>query len=55
MRKVFNAGNVFGTVAFLAMISVPAACEGGRYMTATALTAIFAVCIFLAVKEIGIK
>ena len=55
MRKIFNADSVLGAVAFLAMISVPAACEGGMYMTAAALTAVFAVCAFLAVRELGIK
>ena len=55
MRRVFNAGNVLSVAAFLAMIAVPAACEAGMYITAAALTAVFAVCAHLAVRELGIK
>lgn len=55
MHRVFNAGNVLGTAAFLAIIAVPAACEGEMYITAAALTAVFAVCGHMAARELGRK
>lgn len=55
MRKVLNASNVLGAIAFLAMIAVTGAVEGGMYMTAIALTAIFGICTYLSIREDGKK
>lgn len=55
MRKGLNASNVLGAIAFLAMIAATGAVEGGMYMTAMALTAIFGICAHLSIKEDGKK
>lgn len=55
LHRIFNASNVFGTAAFLAMLAAPAAYEGGMYTTSIVLVAIFAGCTYLAIKEDGKK
>lgn len=55
LHRIFNAGNVFGTAAFLAMLAAPAAYEGGMYTTSIVLVAIFAGCTYFAIKEDGKK
>lgn len=53
--RACSASNILGGVAFLAMVAVPAACEGGMYMTAAALTAAMAACTYLSIREDGKK
>ena len=50
-HRIFNAGNIFGAIAFLAMLAAPGAVEGGMYITAAVLVAIFAACAYLSIKE----
>ena len=53
--RIFNAGNVLGAIAFLAMIAIPGAMEGGMYITAIALTAVFGAGAYLSIRESGKK
>ncbi len=53
LHRIFNASNVLGTLSFLAMIAIPGAVEGGNYILALMLIAVFAVCAHLAVREDG--
>ena len=50
-HKIINASNVFGAIAFLAMLAVPGAVGGGMYITAAVLIAILVVCAHLSIKE----
>ena len=54
-HRIFNASNVFGTIAFLAIIAIPGAVEEEMYMTAAAPTAACAICIYLSIREDGKK
>ena len=54
-HRIFNASNVFGTIAFLAIIAIPGAVEEEMYMKAAALTAACAICIYLSIREDGKK
>lgn len=54
-HRVLNASNVFGAIAYLAMILAPGAVEGGNYILAILLVAAVAVFGHLAVKEDGKK
>ncbi len=53
MRKILNAGNLLGALAFLALLAIPGAVEAGMYLTAAALGAILVGCVWLASKESG--
>lgn len=55
MHRIFNASDVFGTVAFLAMIAAPGAVEGGSYILALLLIAVFVGCAHLSIREEGKK
>lgn len=53
MRRIFNASNVFGAIAFFdVMVLVPGTVEENP-MLSIALTALFAVCAYLADRESG--
>lgn len=52
-RRLLNASNVFGAIAFFAMILAPGAVEGGNYILAVLLVGAVAVCGHLAAKEDG--
>ncbi len=52
-HKIFNASNVFGAIAFFAMIGSVAAYEGGMYITSLALAIILAVSAYLSICEDG--
>ena len=52
-HRIFNASNVLGTIALLAMITAPGAVEGEMYITAVVLVVIFAVCANLSIREDG--
>lgn len=52
MCKVINASNVLGAIAFLAMIAAPGTVEENPLLT-VALVAVFAICVYLAMKEDG--
>lgn len=54
-HRIFNASNVFGAIAFLAVIAVLGAAESEMYITAIALTAIFGACAYLSIREDGKK
>lgn len=54
-HKILNASNIFGAIAFLAMLAAPAAVEGEMYITAVVLVAIFAGCAHLSIRESGKK
>lgn len=51
--RIFNLSNILGAAAFLAMIAVPGAVEGGMYITAVVLVVVFAVCAHLSIREDG--
>lgn len=53
VRKIFNASNILGAAAFLAMIGVVAAVESEMYITAVALIAVYAGCAHLSIREDG--
>lgn len=55
LRRIFNASNVLGTVAFIAMIAAPGAVESGSYIMALLFIAVFAGCSYLSIKEDGKK
>lgn len=53
MRRIFNASNVFGAIAFFdVMVLVPGTVEENPMLSIT-LTALFAVCAYLADRESG--
>ena len=52
-RCVFNASNVLGAIAFIALLLVPAAYEGEMYIIAVVLLAVFGGCAHLSIKEDG--
>lgn len=52
-HRIFNAGNVLGGTAFLAMIAVPGAVESGMYITAAVLIVILIASAYLAIREEG--
>lgn len=52
-HKVFNASNILGAIAFMAMLGVAAAVESGMYIIAVVLLGIFAGCAYLSMKEDG--
>lgn len=51
--KIFNASNMLGTLSFLILFIIPAAVEGGMYITAVFLTIAMAICARLSIKEEG--
>ena len=53
IHGILSASNLFGGIAFLALLMVPAAVEGDAYVTALVLTVVLAVCAFLSMKEDG--
>ena len=53
MHKIFNAITMFSVIAFLAVLCIPGAVENELYITAAVLIAIFAGCVYLAIKENG--
>lgn len=53
IHRIFNASNMFGAIAFLALIAAPGAVEGEMYMTAVALIAICGICTYLSIREDG--
>ena len=53
LHRIFNLRNIYGTVAFLSLICVPGAVESEMYITAVVLTVIFAVTVYLSLKEDG--
>ncbi|MCI8432431.1 MAG: hypothetical protein HFH83_04445 [Lachnospiraceae bacterium] len=53
MRKILNAGNLLGALAFLALLAIPGAVEAGMYLTAAALGAILVGCAWMASRESG--
>ena len=50
-----DLSGILGSIAFLAMLAAPGAVEGGMYITAAVLVAIFAACACLSIKENGKK
>ena len=52
-NRIINSSNVFGTISFLAMIAIPGAMEGERYITACVLVVIFVVSANLSIREDG--
>ena len=54
IHSFFNASTILGAVSFLIMaVAVPAAVEGGSYITAAVLTVIMAACAYMSMKEDG--
>lgn len=53
IHGILSASNLFGGIAFLALLMVPAAVEGDAYVTALVLTVVMAVCAYLSIKEDG--
>ena len=53
IHRILNASSILGAIAFLAMITAIAACEGGMYITSIVLVAVFAGCAHLSMKEDG--
>ena len=52
-HRKFNASNLYGVIAFLALLAAPAAVEGEMYITAAALVVILAGCAHLSIREGG--
>ena len=52
-HKIFNASNLFSAIAFLALLTVPAAYEGEMYITSIVFVVIFAISTHLAIREDG--
>lgn len=52
-HKIFNASNLFSAIAFLALLTAPAACEGEMYITSIVSVVIFAISAHLAIREDG--
>lgn len=53
LHRIFNLRNICGTAAFLVLLGIPGAIESEMYITAVVLTAVFAVSVYLALKEDG--
>lgn len=53
MHEVFNLSNVFGAIALLIMIVLPATVEGEMYVTSTFLVVMFAGFAYLSMREDG--
>ncbi len=52
-RKILNASNLLGTIAFLDIsIAIPGTVDENPVLT-MALIAVFALCVYLAMKEDG--
>lgn len=51
--KIFNASNILGAIAFMALLAIPGAVEGEMYMTAIALAAACGTCAYLSIREDG--
>lgn len=54
MRKVFNASNVLGTIAFLMLLILPAGLvEAEMYISALVCAGVGCACAYLSMKEDG--
>lgn len=54
-HKVFNVSNMFGFIAFLALLAATGAVEGGMWIAAIALLILFAASAYMSIKESGEK
>lgn len=52
-HKVFNSSNLFGVIAFIALIASGGAAEGEMWLTAIVLLILFAVSVCMSIKENG--
>lgn len=54
MRKVFNASNVLGAIAFLMLLILPAGLvEAEMYISAIVCAVVGCACAYLSIKEDG--
>ena len=53
LHRIFNLRNIYGTIAFLAMICAPGAVESDMYVTAVVLVAMVGIFAFLSLREDG--
>lgn len=53
VHAIFNASNILGSAALLAMLAACAAVEGGSYITALILIGLMAICARMSMKEDG--
>ena len=53
LHRIFNLRNIYGTIAFLALICDPGAVESEMYVTAVVLVAIVGIFAYLSLREDG--
>ena len=53
IHKIFNLGNLYGTISFMALICAPGAAEAELYIMATVLVIAVGVFAYLAMREDG--
>lgn len=53
MRKIFNASNVLGAIAFILMIAIVGFVAGENFLMAWVSLVLFAIGVYLAMKEDG--
>lgn len=53
LHRIINLRNIYGTVALISLICAPGAVESEMYITAVVLTGIFALSVYLSLKEDG--
>ena len=53
LHRIFNLRNIYGSIAFLALMCAPGAVEDEMYITAMVLIVIFEVFAILSIKEDG--
>lgn len=53
LHRIFNLRNIYGTIAFLALICAPGAVESEMYVTAVVLVAMVGIFAYLSLREDG--
>lgn len=53
LHRIINLRNIYGTIAFLALICAPGAVESEMYVTAVVLVAIVGIFAYLSLREDG--
>lgn len=53
LHRIFNLRNIYGTIAFLALICAPGAVESEMYVAAVVLVAMVGIFAYLSLREDG--
>lgn len=53
LHRIINLRNIYGTIAFLAMICAPGAVDAEMYVTAVVLVAMVGIFAYLSLREDG--